>query len=78
MTISDTMWKAISILGQKQRQGSRNPEDDFLLMGKGSGKRGGGREGDERIARGNPTRWNLKVWEGFSRAGVTPSRMNGV
>lgn len=45
MTISDTMWKAISILGQKQRQGSRNPEDDFLLMGKGSGKRvGAGKE----------------------------------
>ena len=71
------MQKAISILGQEHRQGTRNPEDDFLLMGKGSGKRGG-REGDERIARGNPTRRNLKVWEGFSRAGVTPSRMNGV
>lgn len=38
------MRKVISILGQEHRQGTRNPEDDFLLTGAGSGKRGAGEE----------------------------------
>ena len=38
------MRKAISILGQEHRQGTRNPEDDFLLMGAGCGKRWAGEE----------------------------------
>ena len=38
------MRKVISILGQEHRQGTRNPEDDFLLTGAGSGKRVAGEE----------------------------------